>query len=218
MVSREINLLSSLPKCERNVQKRAYAKTDENIRLAKKYDKEYFDGTREQGYGGYEYDGRWGAVAKDIIEYYDLPPHAKILDIGCGKGFLVYDLNKHGMDAYGLDISKYAIKNSPFSIRYRLRHGTAEKLPFGDNSFDLVVSINTIHNLPREGCIKALQEIERVSKGKSYIVVDSYHNAKQKKQFQEWVLTAETHGYPEEWQQIFEEAGYRGDYSWNILS
>ncbi len=217
MVGREVNLLSSLPKCERNVQKRAAAKDPDVIKIAKQFDKDYWDGDRKYGYGGHEYDGRWVPVAKDIIEYYGLKPHSKILDVGCGKGFLVYDLNKQGMDAYGLDISKYALKNSPFSIRYRLRHGTAEKLPFGDKSFDLVLSINTIHNLPREGCVRALSEIERVSRGNSYVVVDSYHTSKQKKLFENWVLTAETHGYPEEWLRLFEEAGYRGDYSWNIL-
>ena len=216
-MDREVDLLTSLPKPKRDVKNRAQGKDAEVIRTAKKYDKEYWDGDRKYGYGGYEYDGRWISVARDIIKFFDLKKDAKILDVGCGKGFLIYDLIKQDMDAYGLDISKYAIKSSPFSIRQRIWYGTAEKLPFGDQSFDLVLSINTLHNLPREGCIKALQEIERVCRDNSYIVVDSYHTPKQKKHFEEWVLTAETYGYPHEWKQIFDEAGYTGFYSWNIL-
>lgn len=206
-----------MPEPKRDIKTRFEAKDPEVIRIAKKFGKEYFDGDRKYGYGGYRYDGRWVKVAKDIIEFFNLKPHAKILDIGCGKGFLVYDLLKHGMDAYGLDISEYAIKNSPFTIRNRLKTGTAKKLPYQDKSFDLVLSINTIHNLPRAGVITALQEIERVSRGNSYIVVDSYNTPQEKGLFKEWVLTAETHGYPHEWLEIFKEAGYREHYSWNVL-
>ncbi len=212
------DLLQSLPKPKRNVAKRALAKDPEVIRIAKQFGQEYWDGDRKYGYGGYEYDGRWLSVARDIIKFFDLKPFSKILDVGCGKGFLVNDLLKEGenFDVYGLDISEYAIRNSPFNLRTRLRLGTADDLPFEDKSFDLVVSINTLHNLSRERCVKALSEIERVGK-QAYVVVDSYYSQEQKREFESWVLTAETYGFPEEWISIFKEAGYRGHYGWNVL-
>ena len=121
------------------------------------------------------------------------------------------------MDAYGLDISPYAILASPFDIRDQLTCGTAERLPHNDKCFDLVISINALHNLPREGVIRALKEIQRVSRGNSYIVVDSYHSEEEKERFLRWQLTAETHGYHEFWLSLFNEAGYTGAYSWNLL-
>lgn len=218
-MSRYVDLLRSLPKTKRDVKSRAATKTPEVIAIAKKFEKDYFDGDRKYGYGGLEYDGRWLAVARDIIKFLDLQPGNRVLDVGCGKGFLVYDLMKEdkSLDVYGLDISEYAIKNSPVSIRLKLKQGTAEKLPYADKSFDCVLSINTLHNLPRDGVIRALKEIERVSRGKSYVVVDSYYNSEQKRQFEDWALTAETHMYPHQWVDLFDEAGYKGFYSWNVL-
>lgn len=214
---REVNLLCSLPNSKRDIGKRSEAKDDEVIKIAKKFGKEYWDGDRKYGYGGYQYDGRWQSVARDIIKFFKLKPGMKILDVGCGKAFLLYDLIVNGMNCHGLDISEYAIKNSPYRIRRRLDVGTADALPYKDKSFDLVISINTLHNLPRPRLIKALQEIERVSRGNSYIVVDSYHTPEEKERFQNWVLTAEFHGYPNEWLEVFKEAGYTGAYSWNLL-
>lgn len=217
MVSREINLLSSLPKSSRNVARRSVAKNQEIIAEAKRFGKSYFDGTREQGYGGYVYDRRWLPVAKDIIEFFKLEPGAKVLDIGCAKGFLLQDLASHGMNICGLDISSYALNCAHHKIRHRLDIGTADALPYRDKFFDLVLSINTLHNLPKDRVVRALQEIERVSRGKSYIVIDSYHTPEEKEIFESWALTPEFHGYPDEWIEVFEEAGYRGHYSWNLL-
>lgn len=218
MVDRYVNLLSSLPKPKRNVQARSDAKDPEVVRISKQFGWEYFDGDRKYGYGGFRYDGRWKSVAKDIIEFFNLKHNSRILDIGCAKGFLVTDLINEGMDAYGLDISPYAILGAFGGIRSRLQTGTAERLPYPDKSFDCVISINTIHNLSREGVIRALKEIERVSKGdKNYVVVDSYHTPEQKALFESWVLTAEYHDYPEGWLEVFKEAGYNGHYSWTII-
>lgn len=218
MVNKEINLLSSLPKSNRDVKARAEAKDPETIAVAKRFAFDYWDGDREYGYGGYKYDGRWRVVAKEIVKFFNLKNGDKILDIGCGKGFLLYDLAAEGdFDLYGLDISNYALRRVPHRLKARLELGTAEKLPYKDKYFDLVFSINTIHNLPRDKCIKALQEIERVSKGNSYVVVDSYHSSEEKELFEQWALTAETYGYPYEWEQIFNEAGYTGFYGWNCL-
>lgn len=217
MINREINLLSSLPKSSRDIKARAEAKDLEVIKVAKQYGFDYFDGDRKYGYGGYYYDGRWIQVAKDIIKFFKLEDESQILDVGCGKGFLVKDFLNLKMDAYGIDISPYAILSTPCDIREKLITGTAERIPYEDKSVDLVISINTLHNLSRDGVICALKEMERVSRGNSYIVVDSYKTPEEKQLFEQWVLTAETYGYPHEWLEIFDEAGYTGHYSWNIL-
>ena len=214
----EINLLSSLPKPKRIINERKEAKTKEHIIISRKYGEEYFDGSREYGYGGYKYDGRWIPVAKDMIKHFNLKEKSKVLDIGCAKGFLVKDLVDLGIDAYGLDISEYAINNSPIDIKHRLRLGSAEKLPFLDNEFDAVISINTLHNLNRDLCKQAIKEMQRVSKGKAFIQVDSYKNEEQKKIFESWVLTAKFYGYPKEWLELFKECNYTGDWYWTIIN
>lgn len=215
----EIDLLRSLPKPKRNIQMRAEAKDPVVVAIAKQFGEMYWDGPREYGYGGYRYDGRWRSVARDIIAQYDLKPGMKVLDIGCGKGFLVKDLMLEcpGLEVFGLDISLYAIMHAPEDLTGRLHLGTAEKLPFPDRSFDCVLSLNTIHNFPRPRAIKALAEIERVSRGKSFVVVDSYRTPEQKEVFESWVLTAEFHDYPEGWFKVFAEAGYTGDWYWTII-
>ena len=209
----KVNLLNSISKIKRNVNQRL-KKTKYHIKISKKFGKDYFDGERKYGYGGYKYDGRWKPVAKRIVSHFNLKSGSKVLDIGCGKGFLVKDLLDIGIDAYGLDISSYALKNCEKSVSSKLYKGDAKKLNFSNNFFDAVVSINCIHNLKKKNCIKALMEIERVSKGKSFVQVDCYENEREKKSFLNWVLTAETYGYPNEWFEIFEKAKYRGDWFW----
>lgn len=215
----EIDLLRSLPKTKRNIAKRQEAKDPAVIAIAKQYGEMYWDGPRDYGYGGYNYDGRWRSVARDIIAHYGLKPGMKVLDVGCGKGFLVKDLMLEcpGLEAFGLDVSLYAITHAPEELTGRLHLGTAEKLPFTDKSFDCVLSLNTIHNFPRPRAIKAMAEIERVSKGNSFVVVDSYRTPEQKEIFESWVLTAEFHDYPDGWVKLFEEAGYTGDWNWTII-
>lgn len=215
----EINLMRALPKGKRNVKTRETAKTEEHIRISREYGQMYFDGSREYGYGGYRYDGRWIPVAKDIITHFGLKPGDRVLDVGCGKGFLVKDLILvcPGLKAFGLDISEYALMNCEPEVVGRLHLGTADKLPFPYNSFSAVISINTIHNLPRQRCIKAIKEIERLAPGKGFIQVDSYRTPEQKEIFESWVLTAEFHDYPEGWIEFFKEAGYTGDYYWTII-
>lgn len=216
---RHIHLLDSLPKPKRNIEKRLESKDPKVIAIAKQYGQLYWDGPRDYGYGGYYYDGRWRSVAKDIIDIYELRDGHRILDVGCGKGFLLKDLlleNKN-LNVFGLDISQYAINNSEEEVFGRIHLGTAESLPFPDDSFDFVISLNTIHNFKRNNAIKAVKEIERVSRGKSFIQVDSFYNEKQKEIFESWVLTAEYYDYPEEWLKLYKEAGYTGDYDWTII-
>ncbi|MDP3706015.1 MAG: methyltransferase domain-containing protein [Legionellaceae bacterium] len=216
---KEINLLKALPNAKRNVQVRKEGKSADVISIAKQFGEMYFDGPREFGYGGYRYDGRWIPVANDMVEHFDLKPGDRVLDVGCAKGFLVRDLMHvcPGLEVFGLDLSTYALKHCHPDVVGRLHLGSADELPFPDHCFDAVISINTIHNFKRDGVAKALDEIQRVSKGKSFVQVDSYHTEEQKKLFEEWVLTAEFHDYPDEWIKLFNTTGYTGDYYWTVL-
>ena len=214
----EVELLRSLPKGKRNVKARETEKTEEHIRVSREYGKMYFDGPREYGYGGYSYDGRWQPVAQDIVDHFRLKSGDKVLDIGCAKGFLVKDLLALGIDAYGVDVSKYALMNCEPEVVGRLQIGSAEDLPFPDGSFSAVLCINSLHNLPRDLCKVALGEIERLAPNKGFVQVDSYFTSEQKKIFESWVLTAYFHDYPDGWINLFEEAGYSGDWYWTIIS
>tara|TARA_X000000950_G_scaffold266536_1_gene342130 strand:- start:3234 stop:3881 length:648 start_codon:yes stop_codon:yes gene_type:complete len=213
----EIDLLKSLPKTKRNIASRSEAKTSEHIRISKQFGEMYFDGPREFGYGGYVYDGRWATVAQDIINHFGLKPGSRVLDVGCAKGFLVKELFLLGIDTFGLDISEYALRKCEPEVIGRLHLGSADSLPFPDNSFDVTLSINTLHNLPEKRLIRALQEITRVSPNASFVQVDSYLNETDKKVFESWVLTAEYHDYPANWIKLFEKAGYSGDWFWTKL-
>jgi len=213
----EINLLNSLPKSKRNIQDRKREKTSDHIKISREYSKMYFDGPREYGYGGYVYDGRWKPVAKNICNYYNLKKNDKFLDIGCAKGFLVKDMLGLEIDSYGIDISEYALKNSEKETFGRLHRGCATSLPFPDNSFDCVVSINTLHNLNKDDFLIALKEMIRVGKSSFFLQVDSYHNENQKKQFEDWVLTAKHHDYPKAWLELFKKTNYKGDWFWTIM-
>lgn len=215
----EINLLRALPKSKRNVQARQEAKNPEVIRISKQFGEMYFDGPRDYGYGGYRYDGRWLPVARDIVEHFNLKKGDRVLDVGCAKGFLVKDLMIacSGLEVFGLDISNYALKHCEPEVVGRLHQGSADNLPFPDGSFDAVISLNTIHNFSRDGVVKALRELQRVSKGRGFIQVDSYYTQEQKAIFEDWVLTAEFHDFPDEWIKLFKQAGYTGDYYWTVL-
>lgn len=213
-----VDLLRTLPRTRRGVPARAASKSSEVVAAAKQFGRDYFDGDRKYGYGGYLYDGRWRSVALDVLYRYALHSGARVLDVGCAKGFLVYDMYQLGLDAHGLDSSRYAVVECPHPGTVgRLHLGSADDLPFPDKSFDLVLSINTLHNLPRERLIRALREMRRVSRGSMFVQVDSYRTEAERALFLDWVLTAETHGTPEFWLELFSEAGYDGDYCWTII-
>lgn len=214
----ELDLLKSLPRSKRNVETREQGKTPELIALSREYGEDYFDGSRDVGYGGYRYDGRWVPVAKDIIAHYGLKPGDRVLDVGCAKGFLVKDLVAEGIDCYGMDVSDYALKHCEPEIVGRLQIGSAESLPFPDQSFDVVIAINCLHNLRKPELISALQEMQRVARKGKFLQVDSFRTEEEKEIFESWVLTAYTYGFPHEWQAIFAEAGYTGDYYWTFIT
>ena len=184
--------------------------------VAKKFGKEFWDGDRKYGYGGFHDDGRWRSVAEEMVKYYGIEPGAKILDIGCARGFLLHEFTQvvPGVEVAGIDVSHYIIDTAKEEVKSFLRQGNAIDLPYEDQSFDFVISINTLHNLYNFDLRKALQEIQRVGKGNKYIVLDSYRTEQEKVNLLYWQLTCECFYTPEEWQWFFEESGYTGDYGY----
>jgi len=214
---KEINLLKKYPKTKRDLSKRGNEKTEEDRIIARRFDKEFFDGDRKNGYGGYYYNSKfWTEVVKDLNNFYKLKNGSKILDIGCGKGFMLFDFMKLNPNFVleGIDISNYAITKAVPEVKKFLKVGDAKSLPYEDNSFDLVISINTTHNLEINQCKKALSEMERVSRKDKYLIVDAYSNEIEKDRIFAWNLTAKTILSTNEWINLFEEAGYTGHYYW----
>ncbi len=187
----------------------------ECARVAKQYGYDYWDGERKYGYGGYRYDGRWKSVAQNIADQYELRSGQRVLDVGCGMAHLLYELTQivPGIEVYGIDISQYALEHAKEEVRSRLRWGEAHNLSFEDDSFDLVLSITTLHNLEVFHLKRAIQEIQRVSKKNSYIVVESFRNDVEEVNLLYWQLTCASFYSVEEWEWLFQEWGYTGDYS-----
>ncbi len=184
------------------------------IKIAKQYGRDFWDGDRRYGYGGYKYDGRWSAVAKQLIDFYRLEGKVRILDVGCGKGFLLYELKKllPESSVCGFDISEYAINNAKEEIRSNLFiHNAKDKFFFKDKEFDLVLSLTTLYNIPLPGLKLALAEVERVGKNK-YITLESYRNESELFNLQCWALTCQTFLSLDDWVWLFKEFGYSGDY------
>ena len=186
----------------------------EFARLARKFDVDYWDGSRNTGYGGYHYDGRWLPVAKRMAAHYGVKAGDRVLDVGCGKGFLVFELMQAvpGLRVAGIDVSTYAIANAKEEVRPYLQVGNAVSVPYPDRSFDVVLSINTLHNLQLPELELALREIERVAIRGKYVVVDGYRTEQEKVNLLYWQLTCECFFTPKEWEWVFEKSGYGGDY------
>jgi ubiquinone/menaquinone biosynthesis C-methylase UbiE len=182
--------------------------------LAVQFGYDYWDGGRDTGYGGYKYDGRWRVMADDLVAHYGIKPGMKVLDIGCGKGFILYDFTQAvpGVEVRGIDISAYAIEHAKEEVKDRLSVANAAKLPFKDKEFDLAISINTLHNLYLPDLDAALREMERVAKNK-YLVVEGYRNEREKVNLMYWQLTCRAFHTPAEWEWLFQKTGYSGDYS-----
>lgn len=212
---KELNFLDSINPVKKSIISRKKNKSKLVIAKSRLFGRDYFDGQRKYGYGGYIYDGRWKTVSNKIVHKFKLNSKSKLLDIGCAKGFLVSDLLDLGIDAFGIDISEYALRKSLPNSLGRLHLGNATSLPFPNNTFDAVISINTIHNLNQSDCIKSIKEINRVCKTKNkYIQVDCYDTPDEVKNFKDWVLTAKTHGDKYFWLKLFKKAKYDGYYNW----
>ena len=186
----------------------------EAMRVAKRYGPDYWDGDRRYGYGGYRYDGRWKVVAERLIATYALRPNARILDVGCGKAHLLYELQQllPMAELKGFDLSDHGLQEAPESIRpFLFHHDARHPLPFPDGHFDLVLSLGTLHNLRIFELSDALREITRLGQ-KKYVMVESYRNDQELFNLQCWALTAESFFDDEEWEWILGHFGYDGDY------
>ncbi len=215
----EIDLLANYPKTKRNLDERAASKTEEDRTVARQFGKDFFDGDRKHGYGGFSYQSRfWQPVIPTFQQHFGLTKDSSVLDVGCAKGFMLHDLRQliPGITVGGVDVSSYAIENSLPEVKPFLKVADARNLPYPDKSFDVVISINTIHNLEMAELVKALKEIQRVSKKHSFITIDAYRNEEEKTRMWQWNLTAKTILHVDEWKKLFKEVGYTGDYFWFI--
>lgn len=184
------------------------------MEVAERFDSEYWDGERRYGYGGYRYDGRWKKFAEELIKTYGLSSNSKVLDLGCGKAHLIFEISQllPGITIAGVDISEHALKDAPQEIHSSLTLiDLREKLPYRDQEFDLVLSLNTLHNLPLPDFLKTAREMERVGKEK-YLVVESYRNNQELFNLQCWALTCKLFCSPADWQELFKLSEYSGDY------
>lgn len=218
-MGQEINLLDLYPRSKRPIEERGRLVTEEHREIARQFGKQYFDGDRLYGYGGYSYHPRfWQATVRRFRDYYRLGEDAGVLDVGCAKGFMLHDFKElmPNLNIAGIDISEYAIEHTIETVKPFLRAGSAKELPYEDHSFDLVISINTIHNLPIEECKRALREIQRVSRNHCFITVDAWRSEEERERLKKWNLTALTYMHVDEWKKVFGEVGYRGDYYWFI--
>lgn len=217
--SREVNLLDRYQRSKRPIEERARLVTTEHRRIARQFGQAYFDGDRLCGYGGYTYHPRfWMETVRRFRDYYSLKEDASVLDVGCAKGFMMHDF-KHlmpNMTIAGIDVSPYAYDHAIEDMKPCIRVGNAKELPYSDRSFDLVISINTVHNLPLEECKRALCEIQRVSRHHAFITVDAWHTEEERERLEQWILTAQTYMHADDWKRLFAQVGYTGDYYWFI--
>lgn len=218
-MGREIDLLVNYPKTKRKIEDRAQEKTEEDRSIARRFGREFFDGNRRHGYGGFTYHPRfWKPVIPTMQRYFGLAGENSVLDVGCAKGFMLHDIVALIPDitVKGIDISSYAIENAIEDMKPYIQVADACRLPFQDKSFDVVISINTIHNLDIDECAQSLREIERVQCKGSFITVDAFRTEEEKRRMYSWNLTARTIMSVEEWIKLFDKVGYTGDYYWFI--
>lgn len=218
-MGQKIDLMANYPKIKRDVKDRVATKTEKDRVIAREFGRDFFDGDRKHGYGGFSYNPRfWQPVIPTFQKHFGLTASSSVLDVGCAKGFMMHDMAEliPGITVKGVDISEYAIENAIENMKSHVQVANAKYLPFMDNSFDVVISINTVHNLVQDECAQALQEIERVSRGKCFITVDAYRNDEEKELMYAWNLTAKTIMHEDGWVRFFEDMGYTGDYYWFI--
>jgi len=191
--------------------------TEKDRAVARKFDKEYYDGDRLSGYGGYNYNSRfWTDTVAHIVDFYQLTNNSKVLDIGCAKGYMMHDLSLliPAAEIKGVDISQYAKEHAIDSMQENIVVSNANNLPFPDDYFDLVIAINTLHNLPLIDCKQAFREINRVTNNNSFVMNDAWRDDKGKQSMLNWNLTALTYMSCDDWEELFKEVDYKGDYYW----
>ena len=213
----ELDLLAAYPRPARDPAARAQAKTPEDVAIARRFGPEFFDGERRHGYGGFRYDPKyWQPVVPAFVKRYG--EFRSLLDVGCAKGFMLHDFlaAMPWLHVAGVDVSQYALGQAMAEVKPRLQWANATDLPFEDGAFELVVSVNTLHNLNRAGLVRALREIERVSWAHAYVTVDAWRTDEDRRRMLDWNLTARTILHVEAWRELFDEAGYTGDYGWFI--
>ncbi len=217
---REINLFDMYPQIKRNVDERWKSVKVADRLAARRFERDFFDGGRNQGYGGYTYQSKYTEpVVKRMKKFYSLNSKSRVLDVGSGKGFLLHEFKKQipGITVAGIEISEYGVQNTIEDIKPFVSVGNAKKLPYADKTFDLVLAINTIHNLPLEECFTSLKEIERVSRKDKYIIVDAWRSEEERQRMAKWVLTGLTYFSTKGWKELFKLAGYSGDFYWFIV-
>ena len=215
----EIHLLDSYPRSKRPIEERGKLITEEHRRVARQFGREYFDGDRLFGYGGYNYHPHfWTDTVRRFRDYYQLAEDAAVLDVGCAKSFMLHDFKQlmPQLTIAGIDLSQYAYDHAMVEVKPFIQVGNATRLPYGDSSFDLVISINTVHNLPLEECKQALREIQRVSRAHAFVTVDAWRTEAERQRLMKWNLTALTYMPVDDWVKLFAEVGYTGDYYWFI--
>lgn len=183
--------------------------------VARQFGFDYWDGDRRFGYGGYRYDGRWRPLADKLAAHYDIKPGQRILDVGCGKAYLLYELTQAvpGIEVVGLDISEYGLRHAKEELGGRLVRGHAGALPFSDASFDVIISLATLHNLILQDVQAALSEMQRVGRGdRKYFMVESWRDEREKANLLYWQLTCQSFHSPESWAWLAEQSGYKGDH------
>lgn len=185
--------------------------------IAKQYGKDYWDGDRKYGYGGYRYDGRWEVVARKMIDHYKLESGMKILDVGCGKAHLLFEFKKliPDLEVRGVDISHHGLATAKEEVREYLHNAPAQKLPFEDKTFDLVFSLATFHNFKIFDLEKAISELNRVSRNpaRTYLMLESFRNEAERVNLMYWQLTCESFYSTDEWEWLYTHFGFKGDYS-----
>lgn len=207
----EINFLEQLhTSTKRNYLERVNGNKPHCAEIARQWGFNYWDGDRKYGYGGYKYDGRWKPIAEAMVREYGLKPGDKILDVGCGKGFLLYEFKKLGFDVSGCDVSTYAKSNAPADIREHIKIMPAWDLSYGQNEFDFAYSINTFHNLEHPELLRALWQLHCMAR-KKWFCVESYRTEEEKCNMLNWQLTCESFHRPDAWKKIAERADYNGD-------
>jgi len=214
----EANILARYPKSNRSAMLQVREQVSQTERdLAREFDYEYFDGSRKLGLGGYKYiPGFWSDPVDDMISFYSLDNSSSVLDVGCGKGFTLFEFCQKlpGLRIRGLEISRYCVNNSLPIIKPHIDLGCCSSLPYDSNTFDLAISLATVHNLDLSGVKRSLRELMRVSK-RTLIKVNGYRTEEERAKLEQWNLVANTILSVSEWESVFDEVCY--DREWEFF-